>query len=143
MKRILFISFISFISLYSLSNAQTPNITSYTLETWAPGVNPSTGQPIQTTPFQANNFTCDQPVPTVPATVTNPTKVFIDDAAKPGRACISMLVANYLVALPNGTGYVTTITQTDNLGQTSARSAVSNPFGKQGSPAVVTGLKVF
>jgi len=140
MKRVLLA--VLFVSLASIAHAQAPNITGYSLETYGPGVTPATGQPIQSTPYTSAAVQCNQTAPTVPNTVANPTRFFFDDAANPGKVCIGSLTSTYLQALPNGSGYTVYLTQTDNLGQTSARSAVSNPFGKQGIPAILTNLKV-
>ena len=52
------------------------------------------------------SWTCDQaPVAgPVPATITNPTRVEIDDPTKPGRKCVTTQT-NFFRALPTGTGY--------------------------------------
>ena len=73
----------------------------------------------------------------------NPTRFLFDDAANPGKVCIVPLTAGLLPALPNGIGYATTLTQTDNIGQLSGVSAASNPFTRQAPPSVLTGLKLF
>ena len=121
-------------------HAQTPNIVSYQLSVYAPGVSPVTGSPISTTTYQAGAAVCNQTLPIVPAAVVNPTRFFFDDPANPGKACIVPLNAAVLPGLPNGVGYTTTLTQTDNLGQVSGASAASNPFNKQGIPPVLTNL---
>ena len=123
--------------------AQAPNIVSYQLSVWAPGVTAGTGAPISTTTYQAAAAVCDSAAPTVPpGNVLNPTRFFFDDLAKPGRVCIVPLNAAVLPGLPTGVGYTTTITQTDQLGQVSGVSAASNPFAKQGTPPVLTGLRL-
>lgn len=122
--------------------AQTANIVTYNQQTFSPGVNTVTGTPIQTNSYQASGVVCGQVAPTVPASIVNPTRFFIDDAAVPGKVCIGALASVLLPALPNGVGYQSTFTQVDNLGQESPRSAASNPFGKQGTPAALTGLKI-
>ena len=141
MKKLI-ISFILILSA-NVAHAQLPgSIVSYNLDTFAPGVNTTTGTPLQTTVITVPNFMCGQTAPTITGTVTNPTKAVIDDPGSAGKVCIAALVANYLVALPNGTGYVATIQAVDNLGQVSARSVASNPFGKQGLPVSPTNLKL-
>lgn len=122
--------------------AQAPNISKYDQQVFAPGVDPSTGAPLWTNTYQASAALCDQAAPTVPAVVANPTQIVFDDPAHAGRVCAITIASTLLVALPNQSGYVTTLTQTDTLGQTSARSAASNPFTKQGVPAVLTNVRV-
>lgn len=139
MKKFLFVPFI----LFAVNaQAQAPNIVSYTLDTYAPNVTPATGSPLQSTPYMAANITCNQVALSVPNNVANPTRFQFDDAANAGKVCIGSLSSGWLTALPNGQGYTTYISQTDNLNQTSVRSAASNPFARQGSPAVLTNLKV-
>lgn len=121
--------------------AQAPNIAQYHQLVFGPGVDPQTGSPIWTNDYTATAATCNLVAPTVPATVTNPTAIFFDDQAHPGMSCQILIASTMLPAIPNGPGYVAVLTQTDNLGQTSARSAASNPFAKQGIPAVLTNVK--
>jgi len=123
-------------------NAQSPNIASYTWEVFAPGVSPVTGSPISVTNFQALNASCNQAPPTIPANVVNPVAIIFDDAANFGRVCIINIPSNTLVALPNQPGYLSTLSQTDTIGQLSARSAASNPFARQSVPLTITNVKV-
>lgn len=139
MKRFTFA--LVFFASAALAHAQAPNIVSYQEQTFAPGVDPTTGSPIQTNTYAASLATCNQAPPVVPPTVTNPTRIFFDDAANAGKVCIVTLASALLPALPNGVGYVSTLSQTDNLGQTSPRSAASNPFSRQAGPAALTHLQ--
>lgn len=123
-------------------SAQTPNITQYDQQVFSQGVNTVTGTPVWTNTYLSGTALCNQIAPVVPATVTNPSRLFFDDSANPGKVCIVPLSSTLLPALPNGVGFVSTITQTDNIGQASPRSAASNPFGRQGVPSALTGLKV-
>ncbi len=122
--------------------AQSPNIVKYDQQVFAPGVDPAAGAPLWTNTYQVSAAACNQAPPTVPATVVNPTQVVFDDPAAAGRVCTIALASTLLTALPNQAGYLTTLTQTDTLGQTSARSAASNPFGRQGPPAAPTSVRV-
>jgi hypothetical protein len=117
-------------------------VTKYSLLIIAPGANPATASPVQSTDYLVNAFVCNQVAPTVPASVTNPTQFFFDDPANVGKVCIASLTATTLTALPNAPGYVGVVTATDDLGQVSARSAASNPFNRQGPPAAPTGIRV-
>lgn len=117
-------------------------ITRYDQQVFAPGVSPVTGSPQWTNSYVASLAVCGQTLVVGSGSVVNPTKLAFDDPAAPGKVCVITFASVLLTALPNGVGYTSTITQTDNLGQTSARSAASNPFDKQGVPAVLTGLKV-
>lgn len=140
MRKLLVVT--AFLGFASVASAQAPNVTSYTQEVFAPGVSTVTGSPMWTNVYTASAAVCNQTAPTVPPSVVNPTRVFFDDAANPGRVCIVTLVSGLLAALPNQSGYLTTMLQTDNLGQSSARSDPSNPFGRQGPPSKLTGVKI-
>lgn len=119
------------------------NIVRYDMQVFAPGVNTVTGSPVQTNTYLVAAVTCGQPKVVVPAGgVVNPTRFAFDDPADATKDCIGLLAAGLLPALPNGIGYRTTLTQTDNLGQTSPRSAASTPFDRQGPPVVLTGVRV-
>ena len=137
MKKFLLASIVVGCAVTSVKG-QAPNIVSYTLDTFAQGAT----SPMQSTPYQSTSIACNQVAPTVPTSVTNPTKFFFDDAANVGKVCIGTLGGTWLQAIPNGPGYYVTLTQTDNIGNTSARSAGSNPFVRQGNPAVVTNVRV-
>lgn len=118
-------------------------VTKYTLLVIAPGQDPATAAPVQSTDYQAGVFTCNQAPPTVPASVINPTHVSFDDPANAGKVCVATLIATTLTALPNAPGYVALLTATDNLGQVSPRSAASNPFSRQGAPAAPTTVRIW
>jgi hypothetical protein len=123
--------------------AAQATIVSYTLEVYAPGVVPPAGLPISTTTYLAGAVTCGLPKAVVPpAGVVNGTRANWEDPANPALDCSVPLAASVLTALPNAPGYRAYMTQTDNIGQTSVRSAASNPFARQGSPAVLTGVRV-
>jgi hypothetical protein len=138
MTRVAFV--LAFLAVASLASAQAPNIASYQLNVFAPGVSVTTGSPVSTTTYLAAAALCNQTPPVVPPTVVNPGHFAFDDQANPGKSCIVPLVSTLLPGLPNGVGYETTLTQTDNIGQVSPGSAASNPFNRQGLPAVLTGL---
>lgn len=142
MKRSVFIVVAFLIASAVPAVAQAPNITKYDQQVFAPGVDPAVGAPLWTNTYQATAAVCNQAPPTVAAVVTNPTQIVFDDLANAGRVCTIVIASSLLPALPNQAGYVTTLTQTDTLGQTSARSAASNPFSKQGVPAVLTNVRV-
>jgi len=125
----------------SIASAQAPNITSYVLEVFAPGV-PTTGTPVLTLSFPSTSAVCNQTAPSVPPNVVNPTQFWFDDSAVSGKVCIVQILSGSLNPLPNAGGYTSAVSQTDNLGQQSARSAASNPFAKQGIPSTLTNLKV-
>jgi hypothetical protein len=136
MKKFLFIPLVL---VASVASAQAPNITSYTLDTFAQGAT----APMQSTPYQANAIVCNQAQPTGSTTnVINPTKFYFDDQGNAGKFCVGQLGSTWLQALPNGPGYFVTLVQIDNLGNQSARSAGSNPFARQGSPATLTSVRV-
>lgn len=140
MKRLVALIVLS-IALAVPAHAQAA-IDHYDQQVFAPGVSPATGSPMWTNTYAVAAVLCGQAKPTVPATVTNPTKFFFDDPSNPTLACIVTIASGMLPALPNGTGYVMTLTATDNVGQTSGRSAASNPFNKQGPPAAPGNPKV-
>jgi hypothetical protein len=126
----------------TLARAQAPNIVQYDMQIFAPGVNTTTGSPVQTNTYQVSNVVCNQSPLSVTGTTMNPTRFEVDDAANAGKVCTGTLTSVLLPSLPNGVGYQATMTQTDNLGQTSPRSGPSNSFGKQGVPAAPTGFKL-
>lgn len=119
--------------------AQT--IVSSKQEIFAAGVSTLTGSPVQTNVFLAAGTVCNQTAPVVPALVVNPQRFLYDDPANAGKVCIQTMTSAQLAAIPNGAGYLATLSVTDDLGQTSARSAASNPFSQQGAPAAPTGYK--
>lgn len=125
------------------ARAQAPNVVSYTHEIFASGVSTVTGNPLISTVYQATNVVCNLAKLPVPPTVKNPHQIEFDDPIHTGQACIATLVSTVLPSLPTGTGFLSTLKQTDDAGQTSARSTPSNPFGVQGIPPVITGLSVF
>lgn len=141
MKRIA-LSIILMLAVSSAASAQAANITQYTQQVFAPGVNPVTGAPQWTNVYQAASVACNQAPITVTGTVVNPTRLEFDDSANTGKVCIVSLATTLLSALPNGVGYTSTLTQTDSLGQVSPRSAASNPFTQQGAPNAPTGFKI-
>lgn len=127
------------------AQAQIAGIVQVNVQTFAPGVNTVTGMPTSDNLYLVNSFLCNQVAPVVPVTVINPLRFFFDDPASttvPKRVCIATIVSTLLPSLPNLPGYVITVTQTDSIGQTSPRSAASNPFAIQGIPSAPTGLKV-
>lgn len=133
MKRILL--FVMLLLVPVAAHAQTPPLVSDTLQVYAPGVDPTVGSPTQTTIIPESAFTCNQAQPTVPATVVNPTTVVKDDPVNAGKACITSSAGSFLLALPNTPGlpnvpgnWTATLTVTDSLNVTSARSAASNTF---------------
>lgn len=143
MRRFLFLTLLALAGSTGLLFAQAPNIASYDLLVFAPGVDPSAGSPISDTPFPASAVTCNQTALTPGTTVVNPTLVEFDDAANAGKVCtINLAGGTVITSLPIASGYVVVLTQTDGNGLTSARSAASNPFGVAASPATITGVKV-
>jgi hypothetical protein len=131
-----------FLFAASLTVSAQAAITKYDQQVFAPGVSPVTGSPQWTNSYVASLAVCGQTLVVGTGSVVNPTKIAFDDPNAAGKVCIITLASALLTALPNGVGYTSTLTQTDNLGQTSARSAASNPFDKQGVPGVLTGLRV-
>lgn len=122
--------------------AQAPNIKSYKQEVFAPGVSTVTGSPLLTVTYQAAAVLCGQ-VPFVPpATVKNPTQIEFDDVASVGKACIASLTSTFLPSMPTGTGFLTTLSQTDDVNQTSPRSTPANPFATQPAPSAPVNVKV-
>jgi hypothetical protein len=122
-------------------------ITKYTLLVIAPGQNPATAAPVQTTDLAVGVVTCNQtPPPGWPppltAAPTNPTTLRWDDPVNAGKLCSAPLAGTLLTALPNAPGYIGVLTATDDIGQVSARSAASNPFTRQGAPAVPTTVRI-
>lgn len=142
MRRLLWLVCVAAILTTTPAFAQGATV-SYAQQVFAPGVSTATGTPIFVNTYTASAFVCNQAALVIPpGGVTNPTQVSFDDVANAGKACVASLVSTLLPALPNGTGYLSTMTQTDNLGQTSARSAASNPFGRQGAPGVLTNFRI-
>lgn len=131
------------IALATPAFAQAPNVVSYTHEIFAAGVNTVTGSPLMATVYQASNVVCNLVKLPVPPTVKNPHQIEWDDPIHAGQVCTATLVSTVLPSLPTGSGFLSTLRQTDDINQTSARSAPSNPFGVQGIPLVITGLFVF
>lgn len=134
---------VAFLALARVSSAQG-SIVSYQQQIFAPGVSPGTGTPQWTNTYLSSAFVCGQAPIAAPASgdVVNPGHIEFDDPTTPGKSCIASFVGSWLSALPNGVGYMMTLTATDNMGQVSARSAASNPFDRQGPPPALTGLKV-
>jgi hypothetical protein len=123
--------------------AQLVNITQLNVQTFAPGVSPITGTPLSDDIYLPTAFTCNVTAPAVPAKVVNPLRFFFDDPVNVGKVCLAPIVATLLAALPNLPGYVQTITVTDGtIGETSPRSAASNPFEIRTTPPAPTGFKV-
>lgn len=118
------------------------NVVQIDLQTFAPGVSTVTGAPLKSDTYLLGTIVCNSTAPAVPATVINPTRFFYDDLVNAGKVCIGTLVNTLLPSLPNQSGYLATVTATDNLGATSPRSAASNPFAVQAAPPARTGLKV-
>lgn len=116
--------------------------TSYDLQIFSPGVSPITGTPIQVSAIPLTAVTCNLAPPPPPVTpVIGVRFLYWDDIAIAGRSCRVDRFTVFL-ALPLGTGYVTTLTAS-NAGGTSARSAASNPFNVALLPPVApTGLVV-
>jgi hypothetical protein len=123
--------------------AQTGALVSVDVQIYAPGVNPATGNPVQTNTFLFASAVCNQAAaPPVAGPVFNPTKVEFDDRANPGRVCVADQGA-FLAALPIVPGdYTATLSVTDDRGLVSPRSAASNPFARVAPPAVLTGARV-
>ncbi len=142
MRRIVLAVALVVLTASSAAAQLASNIVQVDLQIFAPGVSTVTGSPVSATSYLVALFTCNQVAPTVPATVTNPTRFFFDDVTNPGKVCLGTLVSSILPALPNTSGYLATVTVTDTTGQTAARSAASNPFGTVAAPTVRTGLKV-
>ncbi len=122
--------------------AQLAGITTVTQQIYAPGVSTITGTPAVTQAYVPSLFVCNQTAPSVPVNVVNPRQFFFNDDVNIGKVCIATLAASTLAGLPNGSGYQSTVTVTDSSGQTSPRSAASNPFDVAAVPSARTGYKV-
>ena len=123
--------------------AQTGAWVSVEIQTYAPGVNPATGQPVQRDSFPLSAGQCNQaPLPIPTTVVFNPRLVQINDPVNPGRACLFDR-GTVLMGLPVVPGeYRSTATATDDRGLTSPRSAASNPFGRVNEPSAPAGVAV-
>jgi len=125
------------------AQAQTGVFVRADFQIYQPGVDPVLGAPFQTSTYAITATTCNQVAPAPdPVIVANPTRMIWNDPTNPGKVCIADQ-ATFLAALPTiGSGsYLATMTQTDDFGTTTARSAPSNSFTRRPPPAAATGLR--
>lgn len=126
--------------LLAASSAHAQVVTAYPLKIWNVGA----PAPLSTTVLPASSFVCNQPALTLAATVTNPTKIIIDDVANVGKVCVYTDTAGGpLLGLPfSSTPLQVTLAATNSAG-TSPDSAVSNSFTRPGlPPPAPTGARV-
>lgn len=125
----------------------TPEIpTSWKVDFFAQGVNPTTGQPVQSNTFAAGAFTCGQPPVAAPTgTVVNPGQIHWDDPSASGKTCgLTFNQTVTIFAIPIG-NYVATVIGIGPTQGAGGRSAASNPFSHAivlASPSVPTNVIV-
>lgn len=105
---------------------------------FAPGVNASTGAPIQVAPL---TVTCNQTFSLTAGKPTNPTKAEWDDPAASGRACRATIdPATTLASQPVGLDYQFGLRAKDGIGTASPWALV--PFDLRRPVAAPTGLRI-
>lgn len=135
-------------SLASAQVAPEPTV-SWDIEFWSAGVNTATGTPITSVNILVSASTCDlapTPANTPTGTIVNPTRIYVDDPARPGRRCqmAPTTSSGLLMSLPAQAGMFATALGRGATLTASARSAASNPFSRLvvAPPPVATGVGV-
>ncbi len=107
------------------ASAQTGAIVTVELRVFAPGVNPATGTPVQTTQAALSVATCNtvSTAPPAPVVVANPTSVEFDDPTNAGKVC-RLDRSAFFGGLPVA------------VGQFKAAAAFVNDVGQTGAPGV-------
>lgn len=139
---------LAILGLAAPAAAQTGALVTAQLQLYAPGV-PVTGTPTMVVDIPIASFVCGQVPPplVVVGSVIVPHRIVIDDAPVAGspRVCIADLTTFFAtITAPVIGDYLTTITSTNDFGDSSPRSAASLPFRllKPKPPAAWSGLRV-
>lgn len=146
-RRLLTLATLLLLATPAAAQSVPETVLSWDLKFFSAGVNPATGAPLLSANITVAASTCDlAPITVPPGPIVNPTRIFIDDPALPGRVCqlAPTTSAGLLLSVPLGVGIVATA-EARGATQVSPRSAASAPFTRAivpVAPAVPTNLRI-